>query len=282
MGKVRFIWRKLSTLNREDAWTEQLAWLGQRLVMFTLPNSKSLRIEAYHLARGEAGKLVGEFGGTLRTARPLTKRELEPKPRPPLRVRGKLLVVSTERERALAAKGHPETPVLLIPATVAFGTGEHATTATCLRVLADVAHELRGSEWDALDIGTGTGILAFAARVLGARRVDAGDFDPIAVRVAKENASANKIAGVRFTRTDVLKWSPSRRWPVVLANVFSATLTAAAPRIAGAVEKNGRLILSGILRTQEREVVAAFRTEGFRLERAVRRGKWVTLLLRPR
>ncbi len=282
MGKARFIWRKLSTVKWEDAWGERLAWLGQRLVMFTLPNSQSLRIEAYHLTRSEADKLVGEFGGTLRTARPLTKRELEPKPRPPLRVRGKLLVVSTDKERALAAMQHPETPVMLIPATVAFGTGEHATTATCLRVLADVAHELRGSEWDALDIGTGTGILAFAARVLGAHRVQAGDFDPVAVRVAKENAVANKVAGIRFARTDVLKWSPQRRWSVVLANVFSATLIAAAPRIAGAVERNGRLILSGILRTQEREVVAAFRSEGFRVERAVRRGKWVTLLLRPR
>lgn len=280
-GKTtRFVWRKLSTVKWEDTWMERLGWLGQRLVMFTLPNSRSLRIEAYHVTRTEADTLVSAFGGTLRVARPLTRKELEPKPRPPLRVRGRLLVVSTEKELALARKQHAKTPALLIPATVAFGTGEHATTASCLRMIADVAHELRGTEWDALDLGTGSGILAFAARIFGARKVEASDFDATAVRVAKENAAANNITGVRFIRSDLLKWTAPRQWPVVLANVFSTTLIAAAPRIAGAVEKGGRLILSGILRMQEGEVLAAFRKQGCRLERAVRKGKWVTLLTR--
>jgi ribosomal protein L11 methyltransferase len=277
---ARFVWRKLTTVKWEDVWMERLGWLGQRLVMFTLPNSRSLRIEAYHITRTEADTLVKTFGGTLRAARPLTKKELEPKPRPPLRVRGKLLVVSTDKELALATKQHPKIPALLIPATVAFGTGEHATTASCLRLLADVAQELRGTAWDALDLGTGSGILAFAARVFGARKVEASDFDATAVRVAKENAAANKISGIRFIRSDLLKWTAPRQWPVVLANVFSTTLIAAAPRIVGAVEKGGRLILSGVLRAQEGEVLAAFRTQGFRLERAVRKGKWVTLLTR--
>ena len=276
----RFVWRKLTVVKWEDVWQERLGWLGQRLVMFTLPNSRALRIEAYHVTRAESDLLLREFGGSVRASRPLTQKELEPKPRPPLRVRGKLLVVSTEKERALAANQHPKIPALLIPATVAFGTGEHATTASCLRLLADIAHELRGNEWDALDLGTGSGILALAARIFGARKVNAGDFDAVAVRVAKENAVANKITGVRFARSDVLKWNPPRQWPVVLANVFSTTLIAAAPIIAGAVEKDGRLILSGILRTQEREVLAAFRAQGCRLERAVRKGKWVTLLTR--
>jgi len=273
-----YVWRKLTTVKWEDVWLERLGWLGQRLVLFTLPNSRALRIEAYHVSRAEAATLLKEFGGAVRAARPLSKKDLEPKPRPPLRVRGKLLIVSTEREQALAAKRHPEVPALLIPATVAFGTGEHATTATCLRLLADVANELRGSEWDALDIGTGSGILALAARIFGARKVEAGDFDPTAVRVAKENAVANKVRGVHFSRMDVLKWQAPRRWPVVLANVFSTTLIAAAPRIARAVEKGGRLILSGILREQAPEVAAGFNSQGFSVERAVRKGKWVTLL----
>jgi ribosomal protein L11 methyltransferase len=266
----------------EDVWLERLGWLGQRLVMVTLAGSRALRIEAYHVSRDEAETLLKEFGGAVRVARPLTKKELEPKPRPPLRVRGRLLVVSTEKEHALAGKRHPEIPALLIPATVAFGTGEHATTATCLRLLADVANELRGSEWDALDIGTGSGILALAARIFGARKAEAGDFDPIAVRVAKENAVANNIRGVHFARMDVLKWKAPRRWPVVLANVFSTTLIAAAPRIARAVEKGGTLILSGILREQAPEVAAAFDRQGFSVGRAVRKGKWVTLLARFR
>ena len=276
----RFVWRKLTTVKWEDEWLERLGWLGQRLVMVTLAGSRALRIEAYHVTRNEAETLLKEFGGAVRVARPLTRKELEPKPRPPLRVRGMLLVVSTEKELALAAKQHPKIPALLIPATVAFGTGEHATTATCLRLLADVAKELRGAEWDALDIGTGSGILALAARIFGARKVEAGDFDPTAVRVAKENAVANNIRGVHFARSDVLKWSAPRRWPVVVANVFSTTLIQAAPRIARAVEKGGRLILSGILRGQAPEVAAEFARQGFSVERAVAKGKWVTLLTR--
>ena len=277
---ARFVWRKLTTVKWEDVWLERLGWLGQRLVMVMLVNSRALRIEAYHITHAEAETLLREFGGAVRAARPLTKKELEPKPRPPLRVRGKLLVVSTEKELALAEKLHPKIPALLIPATVAFGTGEHATTATCLRMLADAAGKLRGTEWDALDIGTGSGILALAARIFGARKVEAGDFDPTAVRVAKENAAANKIRGVHFSRMDVLKWNAPRRWPVVVANVFSATLISAAPRIVRAVEKTGRLILSGILREQKSEVAAAFNREGFAVERVVRKGKWVTLVMR--
>ena len=78
----------------------------------------------------------------------------------------------------------------------------------------------------------------------------------------------------------MLKWTAPRRWPVVLANVFSKTLIEAAPRIVRAVEKGGRLILSGILREQTPEVVAAFNREGFAVERVVRKGKWVTLVMR--
>jgi ribosomal protein L11 methyltransferase len=276
------VWRKLTTVRWEDAWLERLGWLGQRLVMVTLAGSRTLRIEAYRVTRKEAEMLLRNFGGAVRAARELTKKELEPKLRPPLRVRGKLLVVSTERERALAAKRHPQIPALLIPATVAFGTGEHATTATCLRLLADVAKGLRPGEWDMLDIGTGSGILALAARLLGAWNVEAGDFDPIAVRVAKENAAANNISGVHFARSDVLTWKAPRRWPVVTANVFSTTLIAAAPRIARAVEKGGCLILSGILREQAPEVASAFVRQGFSIGRAVRKGKWVTLLTHRR
>lgn len=279
-SRAGYVWRKSALMASEDAWQERLAWLGQRLVMMTAPGSPRLRIEAYGLSRDEAAELLRAHGGAVRAARPLTARELEPKPRPPLRIRGRLLVVSTEKERALAERREPRMPLLLIPATVAFGTGEHATTASCLRVLADVARDLRGGAWEALDIGTGSGILALAARIFGARKVNAGDFDPVAVRVAKENAAANGITGVTFTRSDVLRWNPPRRWPVVLANVFSATLIEAAPRIAASVAPGGALILSGILRVQEREVTAAFRAQGCRVVRAVRRGKWVTLLAR--
>ena len=281
-GRARFVWRKLSTAKWEDVWTERLAWLGQRLVMIALAGRATVRIEAHQLTRKEADLLVREFGGAMRAAKLLTARELEPKPRPPLRIRGRLLIVSTEKERALAAKRHPKIPALLIPATVAFGTGEHATTAACLRMLADAARGLRGQEWDALDLGAGSGILALAARIFGARKVEAGDFDPTAVRVAKENAIANGIRGVAFRRLDVLAWRPARKWPVVMANLFSTILVKAAAQIAASVERGGCLILSGILRAQADEVIAAFERRGCRFERIARRGKWVTCVARRR
>jgi ribosomal protein L11 methyltransferase len=275
---ARLVWRKLSPAKWEDVWQERLGWLGQRLVIFVLAGMKTLRMEAHQLTRAEADLLTKEFGGTVRTARALTKRDLEPEPRPPLRVRGKLVVVGTEKERAAAAKDG--VPCVLIPASLAFGTGEHATTATCLRILADVAASLRGREWDALDIGTGSGILALAARHFGARKVEAGDFDATAVRLAKENAAANGVRGVVVKRFDVLKWKPARRWPVVLANVYGPILIEAAPQIASAVEHGGALILSGILREQADDVIAAFKKQRCRFERITRRGKWVTCLAR--
>ena len=169
MSKQHFIWRKLSATKWEDAWQERLGWLGQRLIMVSLSGRKTTRIEAWQVTKKEAGELIEEFGGQVRPMKPMTVKDLEPKPRPPLRIRGKLLVVSSEKERATARKKEPETPCLYIQASMAFGTGEHATTATCLRILSDIAPTLPGG-WDALDLGTGTGILAFAARIFGARR----------------------------------------------------------------------------------------------------------------
>ena len=259
---------------------ERLGWLGLRLVIFSFAGGKTIRLEAHQVTRGEADTLVREFGGTVRAARALTARDLEPESRPPLRVRGRLVVVGTERERMIAAKKAPGIPRLLIPATVAFGTGGHATTAMCLRFLADISRELRGRPWDALDLGAGSGILALAARAFGASKVEAGDFDPTAVRVAKGNAVANGLRGIAFRKFDVLDWRPSRRWTVVTANLFSTILVKAAPRIAAAVEKGGWLILSGILHAQSGEVTAAFKRQGFRFERVGRRGKWVTCVAR--
>ena len=275
----RFVWKKLSPAKWEDVWQERLAWLGQRLVIILLKGMKSVRVEAYHVTKAEADLLTREFGGQVRPAKELTARDLEPEPRPPLRVRGRLLVVSSEKERAAAAKSDPKTPCLFIPATVAFGTGEHATTATCLRILSDVAAK-QSAAWDALDLGTGSGILAFAASIFGARRVEACDFDATAVRVAKENVVANSIRGVVLKRDDVLKWHPKKTYPVVMANLFSPILIAAAKQITAAVAPGGALILSGILREQADDVVAAFQQKGCRFERIVRKGKWVTCLAR--
>ncbi len=279
MTTKHFVWRKLSATKWEDAWQDRLSWLGQRLIIVSLSGRKTSRIEAWQVTKKEADELVKEFGGQVRPMKPMTVKDLEPEPRPPLRIRGKLLVVSTEKERKIAAKAEPKTPCLFIQASMAFGTGEHATTATCLRILSDIAPKFPAG-WEALDLGTGTGILAFAARILGAKKVEATDFDATAVRVAKENAVVNNITGVVFKKSNVLQWTPKRTWPLVTANLFSPILIAAAPQISASVAKGGVLILSGILRIQADEVIAAFEAQKMKFEIISKKGKWVTCLAR--
>jgi len=186
------------------------------------------------------------------------------------------VVVATERERTLATQENEGRSLLLIPAGMAFGTGDHATTATCLRLLADVSAGLAGEPWEMVDLGCGSGILALAARRLGARRSLAGDFDRDAVRTTKENAQLNGIDRVTVQKLDVLRWEPRRTWQVVAANMYSGILVEIAPKLAAVTAPGGRLIFSGILRAQEREVVGALKAQGFRVERLVRKGKWVT------
>lgn len=266
-------WRKLTSAKWEDAWIERLQFVGPtRLAVVRLPSRKSLRIEAYALTRKEADGLVTQFGGQIREIK--DKPIAEPVPRKPLAIRDRLWVVDTP---ASARKLGSERPALIIPAAMAFGTGDHATTASCLRLLCDLAGRQQGP-WDFLDLGTGSGILAIAARKLGARKVEGCDFDPHAVRTAKENVALNDAGLIPIRKTDVLAWTPKRTWDIVAANLFSQVLIQASQAIAQAVRPGGSLILSGILLIQEKEVVEAFERCGFQFQTAIHKGKWVSLL----
>jgi ribosomal protein L11 methyltransferase len=274
----RFTWTKRTTSSRADDWFELLGHLGPgRLMVTELAGSSAAKVQAHGLSRREADRLLKDHGGAVSEARWLTV--VNPPQRAPIRIRGRLSVVSTEKERdAAAASGR--VPALWIPAGLAFGTGEHATTAMCLRHLADVSKGWSARKWSFLDLGTGSAILAMAARVLGAESVLGTDFDAMALRVARENLRANQLKGIRLERSDVLKWTPGRTWDVVAANLFSGVLLEAAAVIAAAVAPTGWLIFSGVLREQEREVTAAFSRCGFRPERVTRRGKWISAMLR--
>ncbi len=270
------VWKKLDSTQSEDVWEEKLAYLGpMRSFIIRVPGRKSLGIEAYGLTQGEADALVAQFGG--QTSEISDEPPAPFAPRKPLAIRDRFWVV--ESAEAAASLGDSR-PALIIPAAMAFGTGEHATTASCLRLLCDIAqaHKKAGAQWDFIDLGTGSGILAIAAKKLGARHVEACDFDPHAVRTAKENVAINHAAPLPVRKTDVLKWTPPRAWDVVAANLFSQVLISAAPAIFAATRPGGALLLSGILRSQEQEVVAAFQSLGFMFQRAVHKGKWVTLL----
>jgi ribosomal protein L11 methyltransferase len=265
-----FRWSRLTSEKWEDAWVERLQFLGPgRAAFIGWPGSRSVRIEAF-VDEKTARKLVKEFGGKVTKARDWIA---DPeRPRKPLSIRGRLTIhgdAASFAARKLRA-GHAD---ILVPAGMAFGTGDHATTASVLRMLCDVATELP-PKWRAIDAGTGSGILAIAAAVLGAEAVEAFDYDPACVRITKANARANAAHGIAVAEADVLKWKAAAPVEIVMANLFSDLLIKAAPRLKSATKRGGWLLFSGVLRTQLPEVLEAFEKLGFEVQRTVVRGKW--------
>lgn len=170
---------------------------------------------------------------------------------------------------------------LRIEAGLAFGTGHHELTALCLALLSDLAKRRRFLRM--LDLGCGTGVLAIAMARLWKTRVLAADIDPIAVAVARDNATLNGEAPfVRALSADGL-WHPALRgaasFDLVVANILAGPLTKLAPQIAGALAPRGVLVLSGLLRWQEYLVLGFYRPRGLILRERRRDGPWTALLL---
>ena len=166
------------------------------------------------------------------------------------------------------------------PAELAFGTGDHATTSTCLRLLVDISreHAKGGQEWSMLDLGSGTGLLAIAAHKLGADPVEGFDFDATAVEVSLRNLERNSASGVWLHQGDVFEWQPEwEKWDVIAANLFADILSPNLDKIAHGLKQGGHWILSGILREHEEGVLEAAAAANLPEPRAIRRGKWVTL-----
>jgi ribosomal protein L11 methyltransferase len=158
--------------------------------------------------------------------------------------------------------------VLLDPG-LAFGTGNHASTALCLEWL-DSA-DLRGKT--VIDYGCGSGILAIAAVRLGAKRVWAVDTDPQALTATRENAGRNQMTTLEVTPPEELTAS---QVDVVLANILAGTLVELAPRFAALVRTGGNLLLSGILSSQRDEIQAAYATL-FKFSDGAQRQEWLRM-----
>lgn len=274
----RHVWRwvRHAAAHHEDAWRERLAVLGQGLVVHHRPGTKLIRLEGYAPHR-TLRALHREFGGKMERIDTVKIATRANAPRRVLRISRDLAVLDANGSWP-ATKAKPRI-LLRISGAMAFGTGEHATTAACLRLLREEADALEG-DWTMLDIGTGSAILAIAAEKLGAKRVEAFDYDERAIKAAAANIRRNRCRRIKITRTNLLRWKPRQRHPVVVANVFSEILRQAAQQITAAVRPGGCLILSGILRPQENEVLATFTACGFAPQAISRRGKWVTLKLR--
>jgi ribosomal protein L11 methyltransferase len=166
-----------------------------------------------------------------------------------------------------------------IDAGQAFGTGHHGTTAGCLEVIDKVlrARTVR----NALDLGTGSGVLAIAVRKVKKIPVLATDIDPVAVQVARENVRRNGIASGIRVETAPGFHSPAFRedgpFDLIIANILAKPLMKMAPELGNHLTAGGSVILSGILAEQRWKVIAAYKGAGMRHLSTIWRNGWVTM-----
>jgi len=269
------VWRKISTEKWADSWQERLLFLGwERLVITHLGGSNRIRLEILEVTQREATLLLQRFGGEIRDLRRSTAdwvRVVVQKS--PISIRGRLQILN----RQPGDDGPIPRHHLYLPAGLAFGTGDHATTASCLRLLCDIVP--KSGPWHMLDVGTGAGILAIAAAKLGASRVDAFDLDPTAVRTARQNAKLNELeTKIHFWKQDVLSFVPNLSYEIVTANLYSELLRQSAAGLGRALLPNGHLIVSGLMRDQVEPIRKLLESNGTPVLLARARGKWVTLL----
>ena len=209
----------------------------------------------------------------------LSQRELEP-------ILAGRFCVHTSAHRRDVPVG---TLAIEIDAGRAFGTGHHETTAGCLLALDRLESE--GCRFEnVIDVGTGTGLLAFAAlKLWPGARVTASDIDSVAVEVAAENAAGNAIplgtgpgevallVAAGMEHDGIAGRSP---FDLIIANILAGPLIDLAPSIAASIAPGGRLILAGLLTSQAEAVSAAYRGQGLEATFAFERGDWPTLVVR--
>jgi ribosomal protein L11 methyltransferase len=270
-----YLWQRLVTPHWLAKNEETLrSRLGQRVAVIARPNQKRLQVEAASGSRAELRGVTREFGGRVKKL-PANwlQRFSRAQNAGTLKIGNRLIIVRSPGKRE--ADGFPCR--LVIPVGAAFGTGEHATTAMSLRLLEQTTRAWKAG-WSLADIGTGTGILALAAKSLGANRVVGIDLDPMATSTARENARLNRIKNVRFECADVRSWKFGYDVDMVAANLFSELLIEILPRL----KRSRRLILSGVLRVQEPELTRALRRNGMDVKAIKRRGKWIAILAATR
>ncbi|TJV40762.1 MAG: 50S ribosomal protein L11 methyltransferase [Mesorhizobium sp.] len=179
-------------------------------------------------------------------------------------------------------KRHSGELAIEIEAGLAFGTGHHGTTSGCLEMLERVVR--REHPRNALDLGTGSAVLAIAVAKLAHIPVLATDIDPVAVKVAAANARLNHVKALVETVTAPGFHHPifGRRAPfdLIIANVLARPLMRLAPQMAGHIALGGSIMLSGILERQRDAVISAYVGQNFRHVRTLHREGWVTIHLK--
>ncbi len=170
-----------------------------------------------------------------------------------------------------------------IDAGQAFGTAHHGTTQGCLRALQGL---FKSRDYNnILDLGTGTGILAIAARKLNKHtNIIASDIDKISTQVALENCKINRVGNsIKIIHATGLKHKSLKEktpYDLIIANILAQPLMKLAPEFSQSLINNGHIILSGLLQSQSRQVIAHYLNHGFIIERRIPIDEWMTLIMR--
>jgi ribosomal protein L11 methyltransferase len=196
---------------------------------------------------------------------------------PVLRVGRRIVIRPTWRRH----RRQPDDVVLALDPGMAFGTGLHPTTRLCLAALEGFADRGLIDGARVVDVGSGSGILAIAAGLLGARGVLAVDVDPIAVQASRENAARNRLGRIIESREGSV---PTGDGPfdLVLANLIASLLVNLAEPLAEEVRPGGTLLASGIFHDRESQVAEAFAARGVDQTNRWAEGDWVALELTRR
>ena len=183
---------------------------------------------------------------------------------------GKRIVIVPTWETYEAKAG--EIIVRLDPGA-AFGTGQHETTALCIRTL----ERLVQPGMRIFDVGTGSGVLSICASKLGAREIVAMDFDPVACRVARENIEVNGVKNIAVCESDLLQQAHGKAH-LIIANIVADIIIRLFDDVPDYLEDGGKLLLSGIIDDREGDVAAAAEARGIRIESVERDRGWVAMV----
>lgn len=177
--------------------------------------------------------------------------------------------------------------VIQIDPGMAFGTGTHPSTYLAITALEEILEEIRGfkkialPESNMLDVGTGSGILAIAAALLGISKITALDIDSVAIQVAKENIKQNRVQKqVEVLRSDLVKRviDKGQTFQLVTANIIAEIIIQLIVYLPLVLDQNGLFLASGIVSTRFSDVHTALLKQGFRLVRIFKEGEWIALI----
>jgi len=160
---------------------------------------------------------------------------------------------------------------------MAFGSGTHETTRLCIELI----EKYITPDCNALDIGTGSGILAIIESLLGAKNVFACDIDPTAVKVARENAALNGVENITFSVSDLLK-NVTGLYDFASANIVADIIIRLAPDVGKYLKKDAIIVISGIIYTQSEEVSKVMTENGFDFVYKLEENDWIAYVFKKK